>query len=152
MAQLPKLFKQDLTQDVKVRHLATKVFNADDLSDPARAVGIPLFNLVYHDCVIIPWIGLKGEKGQSGLPDGMSTYLYAMLNADPVYCPIDADEGTIRDVEEACALSGKLMYTEMLRHEFLSPDGLKQRVTYADGTAVEVDMERGSCKTEPPRA
>ncbi|MBQ3762201.1 MAG: hypothetical protein II875_09385 [Clostridia bacterium] len=127
-------------------------FNADDLSDPARAVGIPLFNLVYHDCVIIPWIGLKGEKGQSGLPDGMSTYLYAMLNADPVYCPIDADEGTIRDVEQACALSGKLMYTEMLRHEFLSPDGLKQRVTYADGTAVEVDMERGSCSVEPPRA
>ena len=75
-----------------------------------------------------------------------------ILCGDPVYCPIDADEGTIRDVEEACALSGKLMYTEMLRHEFLSPDGLKQRVTYADGTAVEVDMEKGSCSVEPLRS
>ena len=119
-------------------------FNGDEIASPARAVPIPLFNLVYHDCVVIPWIGKKGENGQSGLPENMSTYLYAILNANPVYCPIDADEAAIQDIEEACAVSGRLMYCEMTRHELLTPDGLKQRARYADGTVIEVDMEKGS--------
>ena len=118
-------------------------FNKDDLKNPKRAVPIPLFNLVYHDCVLIPWIGLKGKNGESGLPAPMSTYLYAILNADPVYCPIDADEQTIRDVEAACAVQSRLMFTEMTKHEFLSGDCLKQRTFYADGTVIEVDMATG---------
>ena len=119
-------------------------FNKDEIADLGRAVPIPLFNLVYHDCVVIPWIGRKGENGESGLPAPMSTYLYAILCGDPVYCPIDADESTIADVEEACAVSGRLLFEEMLRHELLAPDGLKQRALYADGTAVEIDMEKGT--------
>ena len=119
-------------------------FDKEDVSDPAVALPIPLFNLVYHDCVVIPWNGRKGEDGEGCLPEGMSTYLYAILNADPVYCPIDADEETIRDVEEACAVAGKLMYTELVRHEFLSIDALRQRCVYADGSVLEVDMAKGT--------
>ena len=74
----------------------------------------------------------------------MSTYLYAIMNAGPVYCPIDADEDTIASVQEACAVQEKLMYTPMRRHEFLDASGLKQRITYADGTSIETDMEKGA--------
>ena len=123
-------------------------FNAEEVADPARAVPIPLFNLVYHDCVVIPWNGLKGQRGEGGLPENMSTYLYAILCADPVYCPIDADEKTVQDVQEACAVSEKLMYAELLRHELLTPDGTKQRAVYADGTVIEADMEKGSYRVE----
>ena len=118
-------------------------FNAEDLKN-GDALGIPLFNLVYHDCVVIPWIGLPEEEGSSGLPAPNSTYLYAILNADPVYCPIDADEKTIASVQEACAVSERLMYTPMQRHEFLDASGLCQRILYADGTSIETDMEKGS--------
>ena len=118
-------------------------FNSDDLAG-GDVKPIPLFNLVYHDCVVIPWIGLKGETGSSGLPAPMSTYLYAIMNAGPVYCPIDADEDTIASVQEACAVQEKLMYTPMRRHEFLDASGLKQRITYADGTSIEADMEKGT--------
>ena len=123
-------------------------FTGDEVGDPALAKPIPLFNLVYHDCVLIPWIGLPGEKGGSGLPDGQSTYLYAILNGNPVYCPIDADETVIGQVEAACAVSEKLFYEEMLRHEFVSADGMKQACLYSDGTRIEVDMEKGTWKAD----
>ncbi|MBO7385298.1 MAG: hypothetical protein J6U63_03040, partial [Clostridia bacterium] len=126
-------------------------FMANEVSDPSLAKPIPLFNLVYHDCVLIPWIGLPSEKGGSGLPDGQSTYLYAILNGNPVYCPIDADETVIGQVEAACAVSEKLFYGEMLRHEFVSADGMKQACLYSDGTRIEVDMEKGTWKTETLR-
>ncbi|MCR4620935.1 MAG: hypothetical protein K5663_02520 [Clostridiales bacterium] len=125
-------------------------FIGDEVNDPSRAKPIPLFNLVYHDCVLIPWIGLPGEKGGSGLPDGMSTYLYAILNAGPVYCPIDADENVIGQVETACAVSEKLFHAEMVRHEFLNADGMKQSCLYSDGTLIEVDMENGAWKASNP--
>ena len=122
-------------------------FNAQDLEN-GDVLGIPLFNLVYHDCVIIPWTGLPGEAGGSGLPQPISTYLYAILNAGPVYCPIDADENTIASVHEACRISERLMYTPMLRHEFAGSSGLLQRITYADGTVIEADMEKGTYRVE----
>ncbi len=123
-------------------------FYAEDLKNPADALGIPLFNLVYHDCVVIPWNGLPGEQGASGLPEPVNTYLYAILNADPVYCPIDADAVKIGQVERACAVAERLAYTEMLRHEFMDGSALRQRVRYADGMVIEVDMEKGAWKAQ----
>lgn len=119
-------------------------FNGDDLENRAGVLPIPLFNLVYHDCVVIPWNGLPGQRGEGGLPEGYQTYLYAILNGDPVYCPIDADEATIGHVQRACAVSARLMYTPMLRHEFLNASRSRQRISYADGTQITVDMEKGS--------
>ena len=123
-------------------------FMGDEVTDPGRARPIPLFNLVYHDCVLIPWIGLPGEKGGSGLPGSQSTYLYGILNAGPVYCPIDADQTVISQVEAACAVSEKLFYAEMLRHEFVSADGARQACLYSDGTRIEVDMDKGTWKLD----
>ena len=119
-------------------------FIEEEVASPSRALPIPLLNLVYHDCVITPWIALGEESRYSGLPDNMNTYLYAILNANPVYCPIDADDKAIAEVEEACAVSEKLMYTEMIRHELLTADGTKQRAVYANGSTIEVDMKKGT--------
>ncbi len=119
-------------------------FNRDDLENCAGVLPIPLFNLVYHDCVVIPWNGLPGQRGESGLPETYQTYLYAILNGDPVYCPIDADKAAIQHVQRACAVSARLMYTPMLRHEFLNTSRSRQRISYADGTQITVDMEKGS--------
>ena len=112
-------------------------------SAEAQPVGvpIPLFNLVYHDCVVIPWIAKKGSRGGWGIPGNDTAYAHAFLNGDPVYCSINADEETIADANEACALAEKLAYTEMVRHEFLSEDTRVQRTTFADGTVVEVNFD-----------
>ena len=118
-------------------------FTSDLGSSNAEAVGIPipLYNLVYHDCVVIPWIGGKKTRGGWGIPGTDSPWIHAVLNGNPVYCPILADEALIADVQEACALAKKLAKLQMVKHEFLDETHRKQRTTWADGTVVEADFD-----------
>lgn len=90
---------------------------------------------------MIPWIGGKDTRGGWGIPASDCPWIHAILNGDPVYCPIEADEKRIADVKEACALSQKLAKTQMIRHEFLDNSHRKQRTIWSDGTVVEVDFD-----------
>ena len=122
-----------------------QLINTDAIDEKnAKAVGIhiPLFNLVFHDCVIIPWIS-KGRTvhGGWGIPGSDSAYLHAILNGGPVYCPIHADEERIREVEEACAIAEKLAKEKMLRHEIIDGNIRRQRTIWSDGTVIEVDFD-----------
>ncbi|MBQ8513290.1 MAG: hypothetical protein IJ497_11795 [Clostridia bacterium] len=121
-------------------------FTSDLGSGNASAVGIPipLYNLVYHDCVVIPWIGGRETRGGWGIPGTDSPWIYAILNGNPVYCPILADEKRIAEVKEACAVAKKLAKQQMVKHEFLNGTYRKQRTTWADGTIVEADLDDGS--------
>ncbi len=112
-------------------------------SSEAVAVGvpIPLYNLVYHDCVVIPWIGGKETRGGWGIPGNDCPWIHAILNGNPVYCPITATEAQIADIQEACGLAGKLAKERMVKHEFLDETMRKQRTTWSDGTVVEVDFD-----------
>ncbi len=112
-------------------------------SSTADAVGvpIPLYNLVYHDCVVIPWIGGKETRGGWGIPGNDCPWIHAVLNGNPVYCPITATEAQIADIQEACALAEKLAKERMMKHEFLDESMRKQRTTWSDGTVVEVDFD-----------
>ncbi len=112
-------------------------------SSTADAVGvpIPLYNLVYHDCVVIPWIGTRATKGGWGIPGTDYPYLYAILNGNPVYCSIQASREIVADVKEACSLAGKLALQQMVKHEFIDGDYRKQRTTWADGTVIEADLD-----------
>ena len=112
-------------------------------SSTAEAVGIPipLYNLVYHDCVVIPWIGGKATRGGWGIPGNDCPWIHAVLNGNPVYCPILAGEEQVADVKEACAIAKKLAKQQMVKHEFLDATHRRQRTTWADGTVVEVDFE-----------
>jgi len=118
-------------------------FTTDLGSSHSEPVGvpIPLYNLVYHDCVVIPWIGARTTKGGWGIPGTDSPYLYAILNGNPVYCSILADKETVADVKEACAIAGKLALQQMVKHEFIDGDYRKQRTTWADGTVIEADLD-----------
>ncbi len=111
-----------------------------------EAVGIPLplFNLVYHDCVIIPWIGLPDERGGWGIPSGDGAYQFAILNGNPVYCPIDATEKDLEAIRVACASAERLTHACMVRHEFTSDDYRCQRTTWSDGTVIDVNFETGA--------
>ncbi len=112
-------------------------------SSTADAVGvpIPLYNLVYHDCVVIPWIGGKETRGGWGIPGNDCPWIHAVLNGNPVYCSITATEAQIADIQEACALAEKLAKERMMKHEFLDESMRKQRTTWSDGTVVEVDFD-----------
>jgi hypothetical protein len=118
-----------------------------------RGIPVPLFNLVYHDCLILPWTLTSGGWG---IPQEDSGLLHATLNAGSGYLSIDASPEEIARVQELCELQQRLAKVEMLRHEFIGghefvEDSLRrQRTTYADGTRVEVDFDSGEIHiTEP---
>lgn len=119
-------------------------------SREAEPVGIPipLLNLVYHDCVVIPWIGRRNERGGWGIPKNDSAYTHAWLNGDPSYLSITADAEEIAEVAATSANAERLALQPMLRHEFLSESRRVQRTSFADGSTVTVDFDTNEVKCE----
>lgn len=109
--------------------------------DDAVGIPIPLLNLVYHDCVVIPWIGRKNVKGGWGIPGNDSAYAHAWLNGNPQYLDIDADEGEIAEVMETCRHAENLTHETIEKHEFISADRRIQRTTFSNGVIVEVNFD-----------
>ncbi len=108
---------------------------------PAVGIPIPLFNMVNHDCVVIPWVGLTDERGGWGIPGNDSAYTHAILNGNPVYCPIEASEEQIAAIKVACDSAKRLTHERIVRHEFLSEDKRRQRTVWSDGTVIDVDFD-----------
>ncbi len=121
-------------------------------TDQSEAVGIPMpfFNMVYHDCLVVPWIGLPAKRGGWGVPRTDSPYTFAILNGDPVYCPIDASAEDIVAVQKACDSAKRLTHETIVRHEFIDGNYRRQRTIWSDGTVIEVDFDTNEFKiTEP---
>ncbi len=130
-----------------------------------EAVGIPvpLGNLVYHDCLMVPWNWFNNW----GIPKGEDGDLYGALNAGMPYIhPYGnelkkigtdnrtADVGMMNDAElkkelariaPLCELQAKLYNKEMVKHEFLGSYRI-QKAVYADGTTVRIDLDKGTYK------
>ena len=130
-----------------------------------EAVGIPvpLGNLVYHDCLMVPWNWFNNW----GIPKGEDGDLYGALNAGMPYIhPYGnelkkigtdnrtADVGMMNDAElkkelariaPLCELQAKLYNKEMVKHEFLGSYRI-QKAVYTDGTTVTIDLDKGTYK------
>lgn len=116
---------------------------------PRHGVPVPLFNLVYHDCLILPWF-------MDRMDDGEDYMLYALLNGGAAYLDRDGAypniDGAFDDAHEkqldeqiaryrvVAALQEKVAKCEMVRHEFVDGDYQKQRTTFSDGTSVLIDL------------
>ena len=130
-------------------HYAPYHFMLQAPGTPKDGIPVPLFNLVYHDCVIEPWMMDK-------LSDTEDLMLYALLNGgapylirDGAYANTDGSfsEGAalemkenIRRCEVVAGLHEKVAKCEMVKHELLDDTGMKQRTTFSDGTTVTVDF------------
>lgn len=106
-----------------------------------KGISVPLFNLVYHDCVVLPWLMNKETK----YGDYM---LYALLNGGAAYLDIEKEgEELDEEIERyyvVSKLQEKIAKCEMVKHEFLDSSYKVQRTTYSDGTQVTIDLEKGS--------
>ena len=124
-------------------------------------IPIPLCNLVYHDCIIIPWNWFNNW----GIPKGEDGDLYCALNAGMPYLhpygnslkKIGTDNRTadiemmndeelkkeISRIEPLCNLQERLYNKEMLKHEFLG-SYRKQKTTYSDGTSITIDLDKNT--------
>ena len=139
-------------------HYAPYDFQLAAPGTPKRGIPAPLFNLVYHDCVIEPFMMdvVEGGQGSAGTEDYM---LYALLNGqapylirNAAYPNIDGASGgagiTLEKAVSRCQVVQKLHekvgLLEMVRFEVLNAEGTLQRTTFADGTSVTVDFEKNS--------
>ncbi|MCD8097251.1 MAG: DUF5696 domain-containing protein [Lachnospiraceae bacterium] len=138
-------------------HYGPYDFMLQSPGSPRRGVPVPLFNLVYHDCMILPWFMDKTA--------GEDYMLYALLNAGVPYLDRDGaypntdgafDSEAERRLDEEIArcrivtdLHERLARQEILRHEFLG-DLSRQRTTFSDGTTVTIDLKSGEFRINSP--
>ena len=94
-------------------------------SEENRALPMaPLWCLVYHDALLLPW----SDPTQAALYGGMP------------YLGLTASDADIAAVGRICRLHAKVALEEMVDHEFLNEDHTRQRTTFADGTVVTADI------------
>lgn len=98
-------------------------------------IPVPLLNLVYHDCVVIPWIFSEAPNGQSG-------FLHGMLNGGITYVSPDFSEAQIEQVKKLADWHEIVATSEMIHHEFLSTDLSVQKAIYSNGKAIIVDFKK----------
>lgn len=111
---------------------------------------VPLFNLVYHDCVIIPWM-MERHPGEDYM-------LYALLNGGAPYFirqaaypnidgAFESEPLSLEEHKSRCRVVSKLhqeiAMEELIAHHFLEEDGSRQESIFADGSRVEVDFNKG---------
>ena len=133
-------------------HYAPYDFMLREPGSPKYGIPIPMFNLVYHDCLIIPWMMEK-------LPEE-DYMLYALLNGgapylvrDPAYMGIDGAftleeempwKTHLERVRLVSDFHEKVGESELVRHEILDEKGYRQSSHFANGYSVEVDLKEGT--------
>ena len=122
-------------------HAPLAVTTFDGPGAEAVGVPVPLFNLVYHDCVVVPWFGVGGELGGWGIPGGDSAFLWGVLCAGTIYYSAHETPENIKRGKIALELHEKAALSEMVKHEFIDGDYRRHRARYADGSVVEVNLD-----------
>jgi len=114
---------------------------------PAMGIPVPLFSLVYHDALLLPW---SLGKGSWGIPQDDLGYLHGLANAGLPYLSLSPGAEHLEQVRTMCALHERVGLREMTSHEFLDESFRKQRTTFADGTTVTIDLNAGTFVVAPP--
>ena len=114
----------------------------DDKDRRQMGIACPLFSLVYHDAIVVPW---SFGKGAWGIPPQDDGFLHALLNGGIGYL----GGGDFERIRTAAALHKRVGWLEMTGHEYLDAAGRRQRSRFADGTTVEVDFDAGTYTITP---
>lgn len=134
-------------------HYGPYDFMLEKPNSPRRGIPVPLFNLVYHDCVILPWPMDHFDESEDYM-------LYALLNGGAAYVDKDGAypniDGAFDDAREkrldeeieryqvVAHLQEHIAKCEMTSFEFIDNDYSKQMTTFSDGTKVQVDLKENT--------
>lgn len=122
------------------------------MKQDGKQVGLPIpfFNLVFHDCLVIPWMSdvVNGVNyGLYGLLNGGIPYLKrdgAYVNTDGSFSQDCVDEQRIRMVKEICDFHKKVAFSKMVRHEFVDENCNIQQCEYENGACVRINLLKGT--------
>ncbi len=113
---------------------------------PAMGIPIPLFSLVYHDALLVPW---SLGKGAWGIPEKDWGYLHGLAHGGLPYLSITPSDEELKQVRVMCELNRKLALVEMVDHRYLDENYRIQETVFADGTKVRVNFDEDSYVIEP---
>lgn len=113
---------------------------------PAMGIPIPLFSLVYHDALLLPW---SLGKGAWGIPEKDLGYLHGLANAGMPYLSMSPGPDEIKQVRTMCGLHQRLAFAEMTDHRFLDDSHRRQQTSFADGTKITIDLDKDSFEISP---
>ena len=116
-------------------------------SGPAMGIPVPLFNLVYHDSLLLPW---SLGRGAWGIPEKDLGYLHGLANAGLPYLDPNPSSEDLLKVRAMMALHRRLALVALTGHRFLDDSRRRQRFDYGDGTQVTIDLEKDSFEIAPP--
>jgi hypothetical protein len=108
-----------------------------------KCIPVPLYNLVYHDAVLISY-GAARTGGEKNLLLGI---LCGGVPELPVTSNLSAESLAL--MNKMAALNKRVALLEMTGHEFLDANRSKERTTFADGTTVTVDWTAQSVEIKP---
>lgn len=109
----------------------------------AEMPAAPLWSLVYHDALLLPWLAHR-EPGGWGIPAADRSVAHCALNAGMPYLDIQPSRKDVAGVKRLCALQRRVAFEEMVRHEFLDERHTLQKTVFADGTTVVADLATGA--------
>jgi hypothetical protein len=104
----------------------------------SKGVRVPLFNLVYHDAMIIPYA-----------PDDLRGFLNGGLPQIRLSANESMSSDELARVERMRKLHERVALLEMTKHEFLDEKFRKERTTFSDGTTVTVDWDSNQVTIQP---
>lgn len=104
---------------------------------------VPLWNLVYHDALMLPWAAAAGP-GVPGIPPGDCAAAHAAINGGMSYLEIEPSREDVVRIRRLCRLHERVALEEMVSHEVLDAERTRQRTAFADGTVVTADVRRGT--------
>ncbi|MCL2517302.1 MAG: DUF5696 domain-containing protein [Oscillospiraceae bacterium] len=120
------------------------IMNVEGKSEPVGVL-LPLFNLVYHECVIVPWVGLDGRLGYAmagwAFAGNDSPFLWGLLCGGTIYYSAAETPELIEKGKIALQLHEKVALSEMVSHEFIDGNYRRHRAVYADGSTVEINLD-----------
>ena len=109
-----------------------------------RTIPIPLYQLVYHDAVLISYG--EGRRG------GHNNLLLGILCGGVPELPVNlkgVSENSLALMKQMAALNKRVGLLEMTNHEFLDASHSRERTTFADGTTVTVNWNAQSVEIKP---
>ena len=129
-------------------HYAPYEFMMAEPGTPRQGIPVPLFNLVYHDCVIEPWMMDRVAEDDDYMLYALLAGGAPYLRRDAAYPNIDgAFEGIPMSEKEMAeranivsAFYRKIAMEELVSHELINGDPMIQRSVFSDGSSVTVDF------------
>ena len=122
--------------DEFVTHLDL-VHHAPDFWGKTQGIPVPLFELVYHDSILIPSFTARGVScAKSDLG-----YLQCLLQGNIPYLGFNADEKEIERVALLRRFHKEVALHELLSHSFVDGNIRIQESVFASGTRVRVNLD-----------